>query len=127
MADLGTVTHTEQTHSSVKKIVFDWLSENGGANAGKAQHTTDAAFDGILYLVATNPDGGATQPSDNYTVQLLDDDGVDLLGGGGTANRDTANTEYITSGFAGPATSKITLYVEGAGNAKGGLVYVYLR
>ena len=127
MADLGTVVHTEQTHSSVKKIVFDWLSENGGANAGKAQHTTDAAFDGALLMVATDPDGGATQPTDNYTVRLYDADGVDLLAGQGVGNRDDTNTEYLTSGMAGPATSQLTLYIEGAGNAKGGLVYVYLR
>lgn len=127
MADLGVVTHTEQTHSSVRKIVWDWLSEDGGANAGKAQHSTDFAFDGALMMVATVPDTGGTKPSDNYTVKLLDTDGVDLLAGQAVGNRDDTVAQYLTSGMAGPATSKLTLYVEGAGNAKGGTVYVYLR
>jgi hypothetical protein len=127
MADIGTVVHTEQTHSSVKKIKFSWTTSAVGGDAGKAQHTTDAAFDGAIQMVTTIPGIVGDQPSDNYTIRLLDDDGVDLLAGQGVTNRDQTNTEMISTGMAGLATSKLTLQIEAAGNTKKGTVYCYIR
>jgi hypothetical protein len=46
MADLGTVAITEETFSHVKKVAFSWLSEDGGANRGKATKTTEESYTG---------------------------------------------------------------------------------
>lgn len=118
----GTVVTTETTHTSVKLIKFDWLSSAAGA----ADATTTAYFDGLLIKVATVPDGGGTQPSDQYDLTLTTANGIDLLAGQG-ANRSNVNTEYITSGMGGCAGEKVTLGITNGGNAKGGVVYVYIR
>jgi hypothetical protein len=142
MADLGTVTVTEETFSHVKKISFAWESEDGGGDAGKATKTTEESYTGQIARVVTIPDG-TDAPSDNYDVQLLDEDGVDALLGAG-ADRDTANTEQIValnsepsvlwegSGVLGAplgvvANDQLTLSITSAGNAKKGVVHVYIR
>lgn len=118
----GTVTTTEITDGSVKRVAFAWTSSSGGAADG----TTTAAFDGKLFQVTTDPDGTAA-PTDNYDVEVKDSDGVDLLAGNG-ANRDTANIEHITfTSLGAVAKSKLTLAVTNAGDTKKGVVYVYLR
>lgn len=118
----GTVTTTEITHNSVKKVKFAWTSSSGGA----ADATTTATFDGKMIQVTTVPDGTAA-PTDNYDVEVQDADGVDLLQGNG-ANRDTAVTEHIAEASLGAvAGSKLTLAVTNAGDTKEGAVYVYLR
>ena len=45
----GTVTTTEETFGSVKKITFDWLSSAGGA----ADATTTKLYNGIIERVVT--------------------------------------------------------------------------
>jgi len=118
----GTVTATELTRSSVKKLTFAWTSSAGGAADG----TSTSAFDGKIIGFTTIPDGVAA-PTDNYDVVLNDADGHDVLLGAGL-NRDTANTEHVTEGsLAGVANSKLTLGVTNAGNAKSGTVIVYVR
>ena len=49
-------------------------------------------FQGRLLALHTNP--GATAPTDNYNITLIDGDGMDRLQGVG-ANRDTANSEQV--------------------------------
>lgn len=49
-------------------------------------------FQGRLLALHTNP--GATAPTDNYDITLIDGDGMDRLQGVG-ANRDTANSEQV--------------------------------
>lgn len=128
MADLGTVTVTEETVGSVKKILFDWLSENGGANAGKAQKTTTYAYNGVLERVVFVPDSGGTAPDNLYDVTVLDEDGYDVLSALGA---DLSNAAYVTKthadGLGAVANDKLTLTVDNANNAKGGVVILYLR
>ena len=126
MADLGTVTVSEETISHIKKISFDWLSVNGGGDAGKAVKTTEKTYTGEIIRLVTDP--GATAPSDNYTVTVLDEDGVDVLMGAAVANRDTANTEQVLASSLGcVANDKLTLSISGAGNAKNGTIHVYIK
>lgn len=118
----GTVTITETTFSSVKRVKFAWTSASGGAADG----VTSESFDGKLIQVTTVPDGTAA-PTANYDVEVQDADGVDLLQGNG-ANRDAAVTEHIAEANLGAvAVSKLTLAVTNAGDTKKGTVYVYLR
>lgn len=119
-------TITEHRLGTVKKITFDWLSDDA---AGTATGTTPHAYDGELIRVITDPDGGGTAPDLNYDVTLTDADGHDLLFGAG-ADRHNVNTEYLyreTPGLGCVAHSRLTLNVAAAGNAKGGLFILWLR
>jgi len=128
MADLGTVTVTEERVGSVKKILFDWLSENGGANAGKAQKTTTYAYNGLLERVVFVPDSGATQPTDAYDVEVQDEDGYDVLVGlGANLSNAAAVQKAHKDGLGAVANDKLTVVVTSAGDAKGGVVILYLR
>jgi len=125
MADLGTVTITEEKGSFIQKIAFAWTSENGGGDAGKATKTTSNTYSGEVVRLVTVP--GTDAPSDNYGVQILDEDGTDILMGAG-ANRDEANTEQVLASSLGcVANDLLTLSVSAAGNARKGTVYLYLR
>jgi hypothetical protein len=118
----GTVATTEVTHSSVKKITFDWLSSTGGA----ADATTVFYFDGEFLAVTFEPDAGGTAPSDTYSVTLADADGRDLLLGQG-GSLDLAVNEAVVEKMLPVAKSQLTLGVTDAGSANGGVVTVWLR
>lgn len=63
-------------------------------------NTTGIPYTGRLKAVITNP--GTTAPSDNYDLEILNEDGADVMGTG-LMNRDTANSEiaYPLSGSGG--------------------------
>ena len=125
MADLGTVTLTEETFGTVKKITCAWTSVSGTGDAGKAQKTTTFAYSGEVIRLCTDP--GATAPTDDYDVYVYDEDSTDILMGAGK-DRDTTNTEQVLGTSLGcVANDKLTFYVENAGNAKVGTIYLYIR
>jgi len=122
----GTVTVSEESITStavgLRKIAWDWLSAVGGA----ADLVTTLAYTGELKRFVTIPDGGGTQPSDNYDITITDGDGVDVLAGAG-ANRDNVATEQVLAASLGcVANDTLTLNVTNAGDAKGGIVYLYI-
>lgn len=117
----GTVTVSEETYGSVKKIAWTWTSTAGGA----ADLITVGAYNGKIEMLVTDP--SATAPTDDYDVTVTDEDGTDVLAGAG-ANRDTANTEIVIASSLGiVANDKLTLNVTAAGAAKSGTVYLYVR
>ncbi len=121
----GTVTITEETYGTIKKIKFAWTSGTGG-DVGTASGQTSNVYSGKILGLATNPD--ATAPDDNYTVTILDEDSMDVLMGAAVGNRDTANTEYILSTSLGAvANDKLTINIASAGSAKIGIAYLYIR
>ena len=123
-AAAGTSTVAETTFPTVKKIVWTWTSGTG-AEGGTVTKVTTAGFDGKLIGLTTDP--GTAAPTDNYDVAITDADGHDVLLGAG-ANRDTANTEYVAEASLGAvAGSKLTLSITNAGDAKEGVVILYLR
>lgn len=116
------VTTTEVTHTSCKKVTFAWTSAAGGT----ASATTTATFDGDLIGMATIPDGTAA-PSDNYDITVSDANGHDVLLGQG-ANRATATTQYVAgTSLTGVSGSKLTLAVANAGDTKKGTVVLWIR
>jgi hypothetical protein len=119
----GTLTITHQLHRTVQKLLLDWLSDASGDVSG----TLTAVVSGILYRVAFVPDGGGTQPTDLYDVTIEDDDGVDVLAANGSNLSNATKSQHIDAGRA--VDGKLELKVSNAGNAKGGLValYVYVR
>ena len=123
---LGTITFTEITHGTVKKIKAAWTAGTGDY-AGEVEDTTEKYYDGRIIGVATVPGTAGDQPDDNYNVAVQDDDGIDLLLGNG-ASRDEANTEFIAeASCAGLARSKVTISIDSAGSGLKGTVYVYIR
>lgn len=119
-----TVTYTETVHGSIKEIVADWTSGDGGESP---DIETEFAYDGKVLLLTTVPGVDAAQPDDSYDIQLLDRNGIDVLAGAG-ANRDEANTEQVVSASLGAvAGSKLTLAIANTGNDKTGRVVVHIR
>lgn len=117
---VGTVVLTEETSGSIKKLTAAWTSTAGGV----ASATGSKIFTGALLFMVTDP--GATAPTDDYDVVINDDEGHDVLAGTG-ANRDTANTEYVTASMGAVVNSTLRLRVTAAGNAKQGTVIIFLR
>lgn len=121
----GSVTITEETHGTIKKIKFDWTSGTGD-DEGKASGQTTNPFSGKILGLATNPDGVAA-PTADYDITVTDEDDMDVLMGGG-ANRHTSTTEYVLSTSLGAvANDKLTINVTNAGAAKKGVAYLYIR
>jgi hypothetical protein len=125
MAAVGSVTYAEETFGSVKKIAMAWTSS---ADTGAVSGTlTTSAYNGVLERLVTVPGAAADAPDDNYNVTVVDEDGTDVLMGGGLL-RDTANTEQVLASSLGcVANDKLELRVADAGNGKKGTVYLYLR
>jgi len=120
----GTVTKSELTAFSVKKIVFTWLS----AADGTATSTTTNPFTGLIQRVVQIPDGGATQPTNLYDVVVNDSDGSDVLHGLGADLSNAATTvKDYTDGVGAVVNSTLSLSVTNAGAAKGGKTIIYLR
>jgi len=129
MADYGTVTITEVTFPWIKKIKFVWLSENGGDNAGKASKTTVEAYTGQIIGAIFVPDTGATAPTTLHDITVTNEDGRDILHGV-AAN---LPVPIVGTGRIEPSSllgvvvsTRLTLNVENAGDAKGGTVYLYI-
>ena len=120
----GTVTREEIGYTSVKKIVFDWLSDA----YGNATSTSTNSFTGLLQRVVQIPDAAGTQPTDQYDVVVNDSDSVDTLHGLGAnlTNAATVVKDY-TDGIGAVVNSTLSLSVSNAGNAKGGKTIIYLR
>lgn len=118
----GTVTTTEERLGSVQKISFDWASSAGGA----ADATTTGYYNGMVERAVFVPDSGGTQPTDSYDVVVNDDDSIDVCRGFG-ANLSNATSLDVHDLSTPVANCQLTLAVTNAGNAKGGLVVLYLR
>ncbi len=118
------VTLTETTYTSVKRIMWDWLS----ADTGVVTSATTKAYDGLLERVVFTPDAAGTQPTNLYDVTITDPDGNDVLAGLGADLSNAATVVKVHSnGLTAVSGQKLTLNVANAGNAKGGIVIVYLR
>lgn len=126
MAGTVTVAETRIKGQPVQKIDWDWLSTAAGA----ADLVTANVYNGILTHVVFIPDGGGTQPTDQYDVTVTNPDGVDVLNGNGANLSNAANvikSRYETANLLAVANEPLTLNVTNAGNAKGGRVVLYIR
>jgi len=88
-----------------------------------------ATVNGQINRIVTNPASGDDKPSANWDLTILDEDGVDILGGSG-ADRDAggaAVSEQAAPSVAGLGVqSTLTFTVENGGDTKKGTVMVYL-
>ena len=118
----GTVTVTEETLGSLIKIKWAWTTDA----SGDADGSTTGVYTGKVIALVTDP--GSTAPTDNWDLVINDDESIDVLAGAG-ANRDTANTEQVTNEASLGVVVRSTLngVVSNGGNAKEGVVYLYIR
>ena len=124
----GTATVTERNLGTVRKIVWDWTSDNGSPSTGDATKQTDKYYDGEIIAVAQLPNTGGTQPTNLYDVTITDEEGHDVILGLGANLVNTGPTyKAKKDGLGAVATSKLTLNVTNAGAAKTGTVIVWLR
>jgi hypothetical protein len=123
-----TLTYEEATDretpigSPVSIIIWSFISSAGGAATEQTKKVS-----GKVKRIVTNPDNTDT-PSANWDLTITDEDGVDILEGEG-ANRDPAGagtSEGIAFTISELIASKLTFTVANAGNAKKGVVKLYL-
>lgn len=127
MAAVLTVTRTpyqgQNEGKKYEKIKIEWTSHTDGSGSVQIPNMS-----GYLIKVITDP--GATAPTDNYDITLVDADGYDaaesLL-----INRDTANTEVVYPVVSGAATPVLllgthTFTIANAGSTKDGVCILYL-
>ncbi len=102
---------------------------------GSLTLTTVNPIYGTITRVTTNPADGATSPTDNWDLVINDEDGFDVLGGGG-ANRDAATTESFVPTLAGSIADSYSLVTiggvlsfvgNGIGAANGFDVIIHVR
>lgn len=124
MATAQVVTIQEyRSHPFIKKIIWDWAC----TDAGVVSSQTTGTYTGEITRLVTNPDADADAPTDDYDVTILDEDGYDVLIGAGV-DRDTLNTEQVLGTSLGVCfSSKLTLTIANAGNAKKGVVHLYIK
>lgn len=103
---------------------LDWTSDDatGAVNIGFLMRS------GRLVQVKYVPDGGGTAPTNLYDVTITDADGADILQGDGADKSATVAdfTTFLTTAIRTDGGS-YTLNVAAAGNAKGGLIYLYVE
>lgn len=116
----GTVTILESYFGDVAKLKWAWTSSAGGA----ADLESALSYYGEVLHALFDP--GATAPTDDYDATIVDEEGYDVLQGGG-ANRDTANNEVVVPTARSLAFGKLTLHITNAGNAKNGVVILYVK
>ena len=117
------VTISEETYGSVKKITFAWVADGAGAATGQ----TSNAFNGALERLVTVPGAGGLAPDPDYDITITDEDSTDTLMGAG-ADRHTANTEQVNASSLGVvANDKLTINVSAAGASNAGTAYLYIR
>ncbi len=126
----GSIAITKSATRTVAKITLDWLSDSSGDVSGVFAE----GVSGEILRVTFIPDGRGTAPTNLYDVTLEDEDGIDVLQTLGANLSSTVTTSIVP--FIGDGTvtdkpvavdGKLELKVSNAGNAKGGIVQLYLR
>ena len=133
-AQVVTITELDgdvKEFNGIQKIKWVWVSDSvtgaivASATAGE-NPTTTKKYSGECLRLVTIPAAAAAAPTDNYDVTILDEDGYDVLGGGGM-DRDTANTEQKAAANLGACLyTTLSLRVANCGTSKGGTVLLYL-
>lgn len=96
----GTVTQSfENQFDNVKIWRITWTADGSDGSVPATASTVPIV--GRLFHATTDP--GATAPTDNYDITLVDAEGVDAAQGL-LANRDTANTEDAAIVYSGTGT-----------------------
>jgi len=112
---------TVSTKGKMSKINCPWTSDGSG------DATVEVGdYSGFqLVTVQTIPGSGGDQPTDNYSMTLIDDiTGLDVMHGECVDNRSnvSADVEEISNVPILPITSSMTVTISGAGDTNTGIV-----
>lgn len=120
----GTVVLAHTKRGPVGVITLTITADAADGSVPDTPLTTKIS--GRLLALETNP--GATAPTANYDLTLVDDDGHDVLEGVG-ANRHTSTTEKVSIVYSGTAvhppvakSDTLTLNVDGNSVNSAGIV-----
>jgi len=119
--NLVTLTWMSETDGSLSKAVASTYTT--AEIAAKPHFPAPSKLTGYIRKIVTNP--GATAPTDNYDITLLDADGIDVAAGS-LLDRDTTTSEAVVPAAPIYIDSEITLTIANAGNNKLGVVKIYL-
>lgn len=122
-------------HCNCKVVIAAWTSDSSDGHATGACRK----ISGRLVKAVTVPGGGGAAPSDNYDINITDEQSVDVLASCkvGLADRDTANTEEqyflllnndstrLSMAMHPKVCNVLTIAVTNAGNSKTGTIYLY--
>ncbi len=136
MAGSVVLTSSAVAGSGVSKYSLDWTSDASGNVSANSVNLPS----GTIVAVTFTPDSGGTQPTDLYDLTMTcDTHGVNILDdGSGTsigANLSNATSTHKVPFVGGGAVTYVrqwlhgggyTLVVAAAGNAKGGVVDIYV-
>src|SRR5687767_2822497 len=104
----ATLTETvTDSGSEIRRHELAWVSHTDGSVSLR----TGGAIVGTILRVTTDPDD-TNAPTDGYDVTLLDEDGIDVLGGLG-ADRDTATAETFCPAIQFGASGTAPVVVSG--------------
>ena len=123
----GTVSSWSDSQIGYSGVRVFQVSYTTHSSAGTFTCATDRDITGWIMLVETDP--GATAPTDNYDITLVNSNSRDVMGGS-LANRDTANTEAVLPYINGTYTvvfneGPLTITVTNAGNSKTSEILIY--
>lgn len=124
MATVGQCSYVEQVSFSMKVVVATWTSDASGAVSG---FFTTSTFSGEVSEMAAVPGTSGSQPTNNYTVSVLDSNGLDILVSSASSNASNATTSYYKRPLGAIGNDRLQLVISGAGASKSGVVYVFIR
>lgn len=108
-------------------ITVTWIAHTDGTFTNYT--ILGGKVNGVLERIITDP--GVTAPTSNYDITVLDEDGIDVLGGGGM-NRHASTTEEaacpLGSYFLRTLSNVLTLAIaNNAVNGATGTLRLYVR
>ena len=123
MADQIVTITQDSVFYQIQKISWDWLS----ASDGTVSSAAFGAYMGKIVKAILASDSGGTAPTNLYDVTIEDEDGYDVLSGEG-ADVTSAATVYLVdpNKCLWVRSNSLTLKVANAGDAKGGVVTLYI-
>lgn len=141
-ADTGTLTLNSDkriappgSSRAVRVIEWDWLSDASGDCDVSASGSANASgVTGTVVGLHAIPETGATIPTDDYDVTIIDGQGVDVLNGAG-ANLNQVNTsvenyrfptDFLSEGPIVIVDQELTLVVANGGDTQGGVIRLYI-
>jgi len=122
----STKTTTEIfTVGTVRMIRYNWHLYN---SSGVDSCISTKAISGKVVGLVTVPGEGSSIPSDNWDLEIKDENGIDILWGLG-ANRDSAATAYIIADSLGYIVQSKLVFLITNGGAYGdsGAIYLYIQ
>jgi hypothetical protein len=114
---------TETVYGSVKKIKAAWTSDD---TTGAVSGTATNNYSGQIIGAITVPGTAGTAPTNLYDVVVNDPDSVDVALGA-LIDRSSTLTQGVAAASMSIIVGKLTIAVTNAGNAKTGVIYLYIR